>query len=54
MKLQPMNEYNKTVVHVLTGQILTGVTGASEDDHFNIEKDTNVFYDDENYFTFNH
>lgn len=54
MKLQPMNDYNKTVVHVLTGQILTGVTGVSEDDHFNIEKDTNVFYDDENYFTFNH
>ena len=54
LKLQPLNEFNKTVLHVLSGQILTGVTGASEDDHFSPDKDTNVFYDDEIYFTFNH
>ena len=30
------------------------MTGTSEDDHFSLDKDTNVFYDDEIYFTFNH
>jgi len=54
MKLKEFDHGNSTVAHVLTGQILTGVTGSEEDDIYHPDKDTNVFYDDEIYFTFNH
>lgn len=54
LKMQAYSDKNATIAHVLTGQILTGMTGDEQDDFYSNDKDINVFFDDDVYFTFNH